>query len=254
MFSTEDGYPIAIVKGGESNGEILFVDKENEKKKSVLKQKPIIQVKVDDGKFEQVPNSEVRVLYIAGPSGSGKSTYAATYIKKLKKIYPNSDFILFSRLKSDKVLDELDPHRIQITDELISDPIQVEDIRENSIILFDDIDCINNKKIMDSINRLRTEIMEIGRHKNLQIICTSHLINGNERKFTRTILNEMQSLTIFPKSGSAYQITYALKSYFGLSTKQIRKVLDMNSRWVTLVKVYPQLYLSEHELAFTSTL
>jgi hypothetical protein len=58
-------------------------------------------------------------------------------------------------------------------------------------------------------------------------------------------MNEMTSVTIFPKSGSAQQIRYALTTYYGLSKQQVQNILNIRSRWVTVYKSYPMTVLHE---------
>lgn len=270
-FSVKDGNPICIVRGGKSDGEIIFVtDKEDSG--TVIQTLPTRMITIPDGKFEQVPSLSTRVLYIAGPSGSGKSTYASYYIKKYIKVYIEPvlkahkkkckeecscrvpRFYLFSKIDQDKVLDELDPIRVRCDESVISNPFNIKEIEEGSICLFDDIDCIENTKIQKVVNNLKAQILDLGRHSNVHCVITSHLINGNDRNATRTTLNEMASLTIFPQAGSAYQIKYCLKNYFGLSSKQIARILNIESRWVTIFKSYPQICLSEKEVMFVSEL
>ncbi len=274
MFSFDQGKPVARIIGGRYNREILFIIDEAgpmRRKKKCCKwcsedceQQPCcggcqlccIQggwegIGTDitiDGLFDQIPNEEVRIIYIAGPSGSGKSTYAGHYIRNYKKIFPKAKVIVFSRLGEDEALDDIKGlHRVTIDEGLIEEPIDItEEVEPNSIILFDDIDTIQNKKLQLAVNKLKQDILEIGRHMAIACVITSHLINPNERAAARTLLNEMQTLTVFPKSGSAYQIKYALKQYFGLSPKQIDQILAIPSRWVTLFKNYPQIVLSEH--------
>jgi hypothetical protein len=88
-----------------------------------------------------------------------------------------------------------------------------------------------------------SDIMEIGRKLNIWLVITNHLVIPNEKKMARTIMNEMHSMTVFPKSGSAQQIRYALKTYFGLTNKQIDEIIKMPSRWITVYKSYPQYVL-----------
>lgn len=277
MLSFKKGKPVATVIGGRLNNEIIFVTdlKEKPQKKCCkrcskmcartpcckncggceLGEDVCKDLEVKDGLFEQIPSLEDRVIYIAGPAGSGKSTYSGKYIANYLRIYPHAKFIVFSRLDEDKALDWLKPHRVQITNDLIENPIEIKsEIDQDSIILFDDIDTIQEKKLQLAVNKLKQDILEIGRHYNIRIVVTSHLINPNERASARTLLNEMNTLTIFPKSGSSYQIEYALKRYFGLSAKAIKEILAMPSRWVTLFKGYPQLALSEHRCVLLSEL
>lgn len=273
-FSLESGKPIALIKGGDDDGEILFVDqsskcvcagcsKKNCKrhpccggccwvcKKGHLDSKDL----VIGGMFELVPNMEDRCQYIAGPSGSGKSTFAGKLIEKYRKMNPEAPFFVFSRLGEDPALDHLDPHRVQINEDLIENPIDItEEVVPGTVILFDDISTLSDKKLQTAVNKLMKDVLEIGRHLDIKIVITNHLINPSDRDVGRTILNEMHTLTIFPSAGSSYQIMYCLKNYFGFSRKQIKAVLDMPSRFVTLVKSYPQIVLSESRCCFVSEL
>ena len=267
-FSTKSGQPIAIVRGGKANKEIIYINQLGNND-NIMTSTPTKSIEVHDGKFEQLPSPTIRILYIAGPSGSGKSTYASIYIKKyinlyiapeLKKYkqanldkltnYEGARFYLFSRVDQDKVLDELDPVRVKCDESIINNPFDIKEIEPNSILLFDDIDCITNKRVQAVVNSLKEQVMDEGRHRNIHCVITSHLINGKDKNTSRTTLNEMNSLTIFPQSGSHYQINYALKMYFGLSPTQIKKILATNSRWVTLIKNSPQVILSENSLSF----
>ena len=125
---------------------------------------------------------------------------------------------------------------IPINDEL-QDMDAIRDIK-NALCLFDDIDTIKEKHLRNTVYDIQNDILETGRHNNIYIIVTSHLINGNDKKNTRTILNEAHKVTFFPKSG-AYGITYFLKNYIGLPKKQIDNILQINSRWITINKGYP---------------
>lgn len=253
MFSTEEGIPVCTVKGGKGDGEIIFVTEE-EKKHKIVRGKPIRYIDVRDGVFQQMPSDTVRVMYVAGPSGSGKSTYTADYSFLFQKIYPDSKIILFSRVHSDPALEGLDYKRVVLTEDLVENPLQIEEVEEGSLVIFDDIDTISNEELRKSLFNFQGQILEIGRHRNVKCIITSHLINGNDKKQTRTIMNEAHSVTIFPKAGSLYHIKYYLKQYFGLSVKQINAIVALESRWVTLFKSYPQIVLTQHEGKFVSLL
>lgn len=235
MLSFQDGKPIARINGGKLNRKVIFVnDKDN---------KGFTSIEIPDkGILYPVPDIDGRqVVYIAGPSGSGKTTYSTNYIKEFHRIFPRNNIFVFSRLEKDPVLDKVNPKRILLDNSLIDDPIDIhKEFQEGDLILFDDCDTIQDKKLKDAISRLKNDILETGRHMCLYIIITSHLINGNDRKDTRTILNEAHSLTVFPKSGSAYGIKYVLKNYIGLSNDQIEEILSLPSRWVTIGKNYPQ--------------
>ena len=94
------------------------------------------------------------------------------------------------------------------------------------------------------------DIMEVGRRLNINIIITQHLICGNEKKLSRTLMNEMNYLTVFGRSGSTQAIKYCLKTYFGLIKKQIDEILALPSRWVTIKKDYPMAVISQSKIYF----
>ena len=219
--------------------EMCFDDDINEIRKEVF---------VSDGILQPVPNIETREIpYIAGPSGSGKSTYAANYIKNYKKIHSKKEVFVFSRLNDDPTIDKLKVNRVAIDEQLYNDPINIlEELPKGGLILFDDTDTIQDKKIKEAISKIKNDILETGRHNDIYCVNTSHLINENDRKDSRTMLNEAHSLTIFPKSGSTFQIKYVLKNYFGLSNEQIDEILKLPSRWVTIMKNYPMYVFHEH--------
>ena len=248
-YRTVDGQhnqPLAVFVSGVYSGEVVYLQRELDDRKV-----PVRLIRDDKGKLEIVPSFEVRVLYITGVSGSGKSVFASQYIEKYKRLDPKAKFILFSLKKDDIPLDKLKPHRITIDDSLVTEPIKIEDFPDGCIVLFDDIDNVQEKKQQLAIDGLIARLMEIGRSKNIKILCTSHLPNPNEKKKSRIVMNEMQSCTFFLGTGSDYQLGYLLKNYFGLDKRSIQAILDIdNSRWVTLLKHAPQLLITERGIVF----
>lgn len=276
MLSLIKGRAIGIIHGGKYDGEILGIDEcepKQEKKvccskcsEKCIKRRCCAgcqlcccesddedsdedigeEFEIDDnGHIEQFPTLRSReVVYIAGPSGSGKSTYASKYIENYKSIHPDKPIYVFSRLPKDQAIDRLNPTRIVINEELIKYPIDIsKELVGGCLVLFDDCDTINDDKLKKAVSKLKNDILETGRHNEIYIVNTSHLVNPNERKDARTIMNECHSLTVFPKSGSAHAIRYALQKYFGLGKEMIEDILNLPSRWVTIFKSYPQCVL-----------
>lgn len=172
-------------------------------------------------------------IYVCGPNQAGKSTYVSNYLREYQKVHKDTPIYLFSRLEEDDVLDDIETIRVNCYE------LEPEyDIRqyEDSFCVFDDIDQFKNpigNILVDMIN----EILCNGAHYNISIIITNHLLSDYKR--TRTILNEVSSITMFPYSGCRYQMKNILKYYIGLEPEQIKKVLNLNSRWVTIFKDYP---------------
>lgn len=203
------------------------------------------------GKLIPLPNFQERfVEYISGPSGSGKSTVASQLAQQFKIMYPGKPIYIFSRTdaKKDPAFLKLRPIQIDIDETMIDNPIDItKEVTEGGcLMIFDDCNTIHNDKVKKEIDKLMSDAMEVGRKLDCNIIITNHLVIPNEKKFARTMLNEMNMLTIFPKSGSSQQIKYALKTYYGLNNKQIDKILESPGRWVRISKTYPQYVLNEH--------
>lgn len=243
MLQTESGRPIAKITGGPNDGELICIDDTREDGAD--------EITLLEGDAKSVPllnYKERSVTYIAGPSGSGKSTMAANLIKDYLKVHPKAEFYVFSRTdtRNDPAFKGLKINQIKMDESLLNNPIDIEkELSERSILLFDDCNTIQDKKLKDYVEHLMSDIMEVGRKLGITIIMTNHLVIPNERKIARTCLNEMQSIIVFPKSGSSQQITYALKTYFGLTRTQINHILQLPSRWVEVIKSYPMTVIHE---------
>ena len=203
-----------------------------------------------DNILEPLLDMEKRTTaYIAGPAGSGKSSFAIMLIKRFMKVYPDRPFYLFSRThySSDPVFKGMKVNQIMVDQSIIDDPIDItKEMNTGCIILFDDCNTIQDDKLRKAVEKIMCDVLECGRRLEIYCIITNHLIIPNEKKMGRTILNESQSLTVFPKSGSSQQITYSLKQYFGLSKDQIETILQLPSRWVMIHKQYPMYVVHQH--------
>lgn len=241
MFNLKDGRSIAKINDGDKNT-IVFISEDIPGVKSIK------VIKQDGWTIEPMPDYKSRcIVYICGPAGSGKTYYASMWIKNFKLLYPDSTVYVFSRLEFDKTLDHLNVVRVKNDMNLVTNPIDIfKDLRFGDLVFFDDCDTVTEKKIRDALSKIQNDVLETGRHNNIHILITSHLITGNDRKNTRTVLNEAQQIVVFPKSGAAHQIRYALKNYVGLTAKQIDMILKkIPSRYVCVGKTYPQYILHE---------
>lgn len=254
MLSSEEGEPICIVKGGSGDGEIIFRTEEV-RKTSVLKH-PIKYAYISDpeGKFCQLPSSKVRVLFIGGPSGSGKSTYAANYTKLFRKLYPTSKVILFSMIDDDPVFVDIKLKRVVLDEDLVENPITLDEVTEGTLVIFDDIDTMIDKKLLESLYTFQRQILEMGRHKDVKCIITCHLLGGNNKKQMKVILNESHSITYFVGGANTHDFKYITNEYLGLPKKDITKILNLESRWITFLVKYPQVLLTEKVCSMFSTI
>ena len=242
------GTPVAIIKreGKTKNPPTLYIASKNvdDEPNQIYEE---FKLKNTD-KFQPIPNpkTERQILYITGASGSGKSFYTQLYGNEYKKMYPKRDVYLFSSLDDDSSIDKIKGiRRVNIkTPDFLTDNITAEDFKE-SLVIFDDTDCLTNKPIKNKVNSILNSILETGRHFNVSCVFTSHLpCAGND---TKRILNESHSITFFPHSLGGRSLKYLLESYLGLDKQQIKRIKKLDSRWVSVVKSYPQIVISEKE-------
>lgn len=244
------GSPLAeIVNPKWKKSKMVYLAKDNE----------INQVKdcfnkliLDDteSKFELAINKDLErtIAYLAGASGSGKSFTAAKIIEKYHKAYPKNPVYVFSSVDEDKAFDKFKfVSRIKL-EELLNEELDANDF-SNSLIIFDDIDSISNKKIKDKVLNIANTVLQRGRHSKTSACFTNHILCDGKQ--TKHILNEAHSITIFPKSANSRNLDYLLGSYIGLSKSEIQYIKQMNTRPCTIIKCYPQILLSDYEITFT---
>jgi hypothetical protein len=199
----------------------------------------------DEGVIQPLPRfNKTERCFIAGQTECGKTYWCRKYLEQLRKVHPEKQIFVISDVEEDPEIDGIkNLVRFKLDEELIDkNPIKPEKFRD-SIVVFDDIDSIQNKKLYAVIQNLRDSLLRRGRHEDISTLITSHLLTNY--KDTRIILNECNSITIFCRSGSTYGIKYLLKKYVGLDKKGIEKVINLPSRWVSIYKNYPQYILYE---------
>ena len=241
-------------------------DCENEKKRSKKKDNKFLFVddKANNSKdhyecdynetIQQLPDKETErsILYITGPSGSGKSYYTRNYILEYKKLFPKNNIYIFSSLESDETLDKISKiKRVKFTEKFLLYDFKITDFKD-SLVIFDDVDAETNKFKKKKIFDILSMILNTGRHERVSVVFTSHLsCAGNE---TKLILSECHSITIFVKNMGNRSLKYLLDSYFGLDKHQINYIKKINSRWVSLIKTYPSVLISEKQAVVLNTI
>jgi hypothetical protein len=196
-------------------------------------------------KLQVLPSIEnVERLYVAGPSGSGKSYFVSKWLGANRKIFRNKnkkEIYIFSRIKHDSQLDKFNPNRPDL-ESLVDEPMTGEQL-ENCICIFDDIDSISDRVVKQVVYDLQNDLLTCGRHFNVTVICTNHMIYNNIE--TKRTINESTSTVIFPRSGQTYQIKMFLKNYCGFERDMIDKIMRLKTRWLCIRKTYPMAIIYE---------
>jgi hypothetical protein len=205
----------------------------------------------DNFRFQLTPRplkeKERTTLFVAGEAGAGKSYFVRNYAELYAKMFPKNNIYLISYLDEDETLDafkkiiRLNAFNAEFLDECMDLDIKTE--FSDSLVIFDDIDCVVNKKTKEKIYGLLNKMLRIGRHFQISVAYIGHeLYHSNDLK---AILNESQTITIFPKFLNFKKLKYLLETYFGLSKEQIQKIRSLKDRSVTYIKGADKIILSD---------
>jgi hypothetical protein len=201
----------------------------------------------DDCNFNLIPSTDPntrQIYYIAGASGSGKSYVARGLAEMYKKIFPEREIYLISKLNEDSTLDNMTigkPKRINIQS-LVDDYPPIEDFKD-CMIIFDDYDTFEGKtgKV---VQQLIDDLAIQGRHTNTTMLCLTHYITNYKK--TRLMLNEASHFIVYPQATSFSALKYLLGTHIGLTQDEIHNLKKLGSRWVCISKNYPQYLISQH--------
>jgi hypothetical protein len=301
---TDKAKPIAIVRGGDKDGEVLYCSSEESSAAAAPKReinaskyekelkflKPSERVKVlnqliegiekgadveslvgvpekakavfsrikseeandksielpMDSCFQPIPDPDPKVRqvwYVAGQSGSGKSYFARGIAEAYKKLFPDREIYLISKLNEDSTLDTMKvgkPKRISL-DSLVSDPVEMEELRD-CLIIADDWDTLD-KVYFDKVHKLIEDICIMGRHTNTSILILSHYLTNYKK--TRLMLNEAHYLVLYPMATSFKALKYVCENYGGADKEHCMKMKKLG-RWIVLAKNYPSWLMGAH--------
>ncbi len=238
MFSTKAGNPLALIVTGDKKGELISISDDGNLGKDFM---------LRDGTMMPIlnTNGERSVEYIAGPSGSGKSTIVADMVRRYLKANPTKKVFLFSRSpkEDDPIFKGIPFNQILLTEKLLDNKVDVTKISPGTLLVFDDVGTVADDRVRMAVEKIMMDVMEVGRKYKVSVIMTSHHVIPHDKKFARTVMAELKYLTIFPKSGSTYHIEDVLKRYLGIDTKNVKRILALDSRWVRIHAGYPRYVL-----------
>ena len=160
-----------------------------------------------------VQEKERTTLFIAGESGAGRSHFIRDYAKRYKAMFPKNQIYLISYLDEDETLDaykeiiRINAFQTEFLDECLDLDIKVE--FGNSLVIFDDIDSIVNKKTKEKIYGLLNKMLRTGRHFGTSVAYVGHELHASPE--LKSILNESMTITFFPRFLSYKKLKYLLE-------------------------------------------
>lgn len=189
-------------------------------------------------------------MYVCGQSYCGKTFQAAKMAQDWVNIFPKSKvaYISFNegddKSCNDKNIENF--VKLNITDEILEDPIGLDELHDK-LVIFDDVEGFSDPKIVKALETLSKQCINQGRHKSIgTIICRQKLMDGHKSSF---VLNGVHQVLGFPHSGSRHQLRKYLDKYLNLPKHKIERILNIPSRWV-LINVCNPMYCVGERTAF----
>jgi hypothetical protein len=177
---------------------------------------------------------------------SGKSTLANKILKEIKNRNKEKKIYLISPFKEDASIDADIKEHIK---RLAPDNYKRE-LFSNSVVVFDDIDSLENAAAIRATYELLKKLLQSARHDGTDIIFINHTLRNNLK--TKYVIQECNFFFFFPGSGNDAQITSFIKAYIGFSKQAIREILDTtDSRWIMVHAASPCYVMTQHRIYFT---
>lgn len=198
----------------------------------------------DEGQFELLPTPDPKkreVWYIAGQSGSGKSYIAKSLASYYKKLFPDREVYLVSKLEEDATLDALKFLKRLNIQSFVDDYPDLDEFKDCMLIM-DDYDTLTGDadKV---IHKLIDDIAIMGRHTNTTMLCLSHFLTNYKK--TRLLLTEATHLVVYPQSTSFHALRYLLKNQIGIDEDDLKRYRKFGSRWLCFIKGFPTMMVSQ---------
>lgn len=212
--------------------------------------------------------NQVQHILVAGKSGRGKSVWVANYIHAWHKLFPKSPIYLISgKDKEDEPAFNCKKGDVgkDICKDLKQVPINYEYMNQisasdgikpfehfisdtkNSLVVFDDVESLE-KPLLNAIKVIQESVLKCGRSKGIYSVNIRHELLDREK--TKSLWTECSDVVLFIKNKGlpAQTIEYACKNKLNLSSEEIKKLYDFNSRWVMLSQCEPNYMMGENRI------
>ena len=172
--------------------------------------------------YDTTPNRTNQIMTLFASSGAGKSWMVNDYCMRNPAVQDEivPGIFLFSSVGDN------DPSYKPIKDryqfkffwkdprDLDPEDTQIDTYQEKSILIFDDVNSIGDRKVRNRIIQFRETCLEIARHRSLVIISTEHLYHNRAK--TQKLRNSSAFLTLYPRN-SPKPIDDVLENIFNLN-------------------------------------
>lgn len=190
----------------------------------------------EDECIEVLPTPRNERIIIGGQTGCGKSTWAATYARLWKKLHPDGMIHIFCRQGGDPAFAGIDHEEIVVDHDLISEVLGIHDFTD-TLVIFDDMDNLQEKSVIEYIHKLMNDLMSCGRKQNIYVIYMTHIFKNRAK--TQIPLLEASKIVFFNGAGDRGNIG-VLKDYAQMNKKEIDRLIGLDSHWCCLERSRPR--------------
>lgn len=241
-----------------NNNKEILNDNYNIIKKTILEYNKN-NIKLIDGNIFILPynplynNIQRLVYFISGKSGSGKSYKCGIMANMLYKFYKKNgidkNIYIISNKEDDKAYSLIkNKKQLIIDDSLLENPITlndfIDDDKDGAIIIMDDYQLNNNKKIKSQLDFLKNKILEEGRDYNnysIDLFIINH--ETNDSKNTKKIWNECNIILIHHNQMTYMQLKYTFDK-LGIDKDVINQIKKLKTDYIM---IYPMIKLIIYE-------
>jgi hypothetical protein len=194
-----------------------------------------------DEKIEVVPSPMNERIIIGGPAGSGKSYWAAMYARLWQKLHPDGLIHIFVRQADDPAYEGIEFEEIVVDDSILGRDLGIFDFID-TLVIFDDMDNLQDKDVIVYIHKLLNDLMACGRKQNIYVMYVTHIFKNRFK--TQVALNESNKIVFFNGMGDRGNVG-VLKDYAQMSKEEVNRLISVKSRWCCLERKRPRYVVHE---------
>lgn len=203
----------------------------------------------NDLKFELLDTAEknqTQRIFIIGKSGCGKSYWIGEYLERFQQMFPDKPIFMVSRKSSDEAFSKIKGLRYVNPElpEYVKRPLESTDFPNDCCVIFDDATCYP-KDIQQNVNRLRADLLSLGRSRGISIISTSHQYKNYEE--TKIVWFECNFIIISRKSQQKISQDVLIEK-LGLDKHVLKDIYNkIVGRLLIFHAEEPNMVIGEHE-------
>ena len=198
-----------------------------------------------------MPSGKERdVYYISAPSNAGKSYLAAEILFRYHNLNKKNKIILINPEDQeefrDKAYENIDFFQLDVEECFSEENPNFFKEFNNSMVVFDDIEGFQDKKIIENVYKFLNDILYVGRKRGISCILNNHVLKNHNK--TKSILRESDYIIIFPQMANKFIYNNLLERDFNFPKPLISKIYTLPSRWVAIHSKCPNYILYQKGL------